>query len=106
MRKRSVATLAQPNLPLVEAASETPALSDDALPTATTAGKGENLAAPREIKISNTIKLTVTPVFDTYWNFAAKRQTLFMRRVMGGAPPWTDDPILMSYRFTNVYRAA
>ena len=29
-----------------------------------------------------------------------------MRRVRGLPPPWTDDPILASHRFTNPYRAA
>lgn len=50
--------------------------------------------------------LTATPVFDTYWRFAAKRQNLFMRRVAGMDPPWTDDPVLAKHRFTNAYRAA
>ncbi len=29
-----------------------------------------------------------------------------MRRVAGSLPPWTEDPVLGSYRFTNVYRAS
>ncbi len=29
-----------------------------------------------------------------------------MHRVYGDEPPWTDDPILQTYRFTNVYRAS
>ena len=45
-------------------------------------------------------------MFDTYWKFAAERQRLFMRRVLGAPPPWTDDPVLERYRFTNAYRAA
>jgi 5-hmdU DNA kinase-like protein len=47
-----------------------------------------------------------TPVFDTYWRFAAARQEIFMRRVGGEQPPWTADPVLAMYRFTNVYRAS
>lgn len=50
--------------------------------------------------------MRTTPVFDTYWRFAARRQELFVRRVTGEQEPWTDDPILKAYRFTNVYRAA
>lgn len=46
-----------------------------------------------------------TAVFDTYWHFAARRQAMYLRRLEGGAGPWTDDPILRAYRFTNVYRA-
>ena len=50
--------------------------------------------------------LITTPVYDTYWRFAAERQALFMRRVRGESPPWTLDPILAAHRFTNVYRAS
>lgn len=48
----------------------------------------------------------VTVVFDTYWRFAADRQALFMGRISGTPPPWTEDPILIAHRFTNVYRAS
>ena len=60
----------------------------------------------REIQVHSGRVLKVTPVFDTYWRFAAKRQALFMQRVKGAPPPWTDDRVLASHRFTNVYRAA
>lgn len=50
--------------------------------------------------------MKATEVFDTYWRFAALRQDLFMRRIAGGLPPWTEDQVLASYRFTNVYRAS
>lgn len=50
--------------------------------------------------------LKATPVFDTYWRFAAQRQALFMKRVLGAHSPWTTDPVLSSHRFTNAYRAA
>jgi hypothetical protein len=46
------------------------------------------------------------PVFDTYWRFAAERQAIFFERQAGTPPPWTDDPILREYKFTNAYRAA
>lgn len=46
-----------------------------------------------------------TPVFDTYWHFAAERQSIFLRRVRGDSGPWTSDPVLSVYKFTNVYRA-
>ncbi len=45
-----------------------------------------------------------TEVFDVYWQFAAERQRVYIRRLAGGAPPWTSDPILARYRFTNPYR--
>lgn len=47
-----------------------------------------------------------TAVFDTYWHFAYERQQVYFARVHGTPPPWTDDPILGAYRFTNPYRAA
>ncbi|MEV7872470.1 nucleotide kinase domain-containing protein [Streptomyces sp. NPDC088124] len=50
--------------------------------------------------------LEPTPVFDTYWRFAVARQKVYEARLAGGAGPFTDDPILQKYRFTNCYRAA
>lgn len=46
-----------------------------------------------------------TAVYDTYWKFAAERQEVFLRRLHGDAPPWTQDPILNLHKFTNAYRA-
>src|SRR5450755_2376076 len=60
----------------------------------------------RKIEVAPGRVLTASPVFDTYWRFAAKRQALFMQRVAGAPRPWTDDHVLGSHRFTNVYRAA
>jgi hypothetical protein len=50
--------------------------------------------------------LRTTPVFDTYWRFAARRQELFIRRLAGSPFPWTEDEVLATYRFTNCYRAS
>ncbi|MFI6997163.1 nucleotide kinase domain-containing protein [Nocardia sp. NPDC050175] len=47
-----------------------------------------------------------TPVFDTYWRFAARRHAVYEARLAGRPGPWTDDPILRAHRFTNCYRAA
>jgi len=47
-----------------------------------------------------------TEVFDTYWRFAAERQRIFFHRLAGESPPWTHDPILATYKFTNAYRAS
>jgi hypothetical protein len=60
----------------------------------------------RQISLSHDRILKVTPVFDTYWRFAVRRQDLFIRRISGKQLPWTDDPVLAAYRFTNVYRAS
>jgi hypothetical protein len=51
-------------------------------------------------------ELQPTQVFDTYWRFAAARQEVYEARLSGQSPPWSDDPILGTYRFTNCYRAA
>jgi hypothetical protein len=47
-----------------------------------------------------------TEVFDTYWTFAAERQAVFFRRLSDPVGPWTHDPIIATYRFTNAYRVA
>ena len=61
----------------------------------------------RDIKLSAGRTLRATPVFDTYWRFAARRQELFMSRVSGSAvADHVVDPVMANYRFTNVYRAA
>jgi hypothetical protein len=47
-----------------------------------------------------------TSVFSSYWRFAAERQAMYFRRVSDPIGPWTTDPILAAFRFTNVYRAS
>ena len=42
---------------------------------------------------------------DRFFGFVCERQSIWHRRVIEGeSPPWTDDPVLRRYRFTNVYR--
>lgn len=43
---------------------------------------------------------------DTYWRFAHERQQVYFRRFQDSVGPWTSDPIIGQYRFTNAYRAA
>jgi hypothetical protein len=50
--------------------------------------------------------LQPTPVFDEFWRFADERQRIFCNRQTRTLPPWTTDPILSSFKFTNVYRAS
>lgn len=50
--------------------------------------------------------LPPTPVFATFWRFAAERQAIYDARLAGRAGPWTSDPVLLRHRFTNCYRAA
>jgi hypothetical protein len=44
-------------------------------------------------------------VYDLYWYFAAERQQVFKNRIAGRPGPWSDDPILQTYKFCNVFRA-
>lgn len=44
--------------------------------------------------------------YDVYWYFAAERQRIFFNRLENQKYPWTTDPILRQYKFTNVYRAS
>jgi hypothetical protein len=48
----------------------------------------------------------VTPVYDSYWRFAAERQHVFFKRIMGSEQPWTRNSVLATYKFTNAYRAS
>lgn len=47
-----------------------------------------------------------TEAFDTYWRFSAMRQKIYFSRINSQPSPWTDDPILQEYKFTNAYRAS
>lgn len=51
-------------------------------------------------------RLEGTEVYDAYWRFAAERLSIYYKRFESLVGPWTDDPILRKYRFTNSYRAA
>jgi hypothetical protein len=50
--------------------------------------------------------ITRPGVYDLYWYFAAERQQVFKNRTAGQPGPWSDDPILQTYKFCNVFRAA
>jgi hypothetical protein len=52
------------------------------------------------------VTLRRTPVYDLYWYFAAERQSIYFHRLENRPRPWTEDPILQTYKFTNAYRAA
>lgn len=45
-------------------------------------------------------------IFELYWVFAARRQQAFENRMAGAPRPWSDDPILQTFKFCNVFRAA
>jgi len=50
--------------------------------------------------------MEVTPVFKLYWYLAAERQNIFFKRMRGEPGPWSKDPILQQFKFTNAYRAS
>lgn len=64
------------------------------------------IALPRPDFFCQKSKPTPSPVFATYWRFAAERQKLFFARVYGRRPASTTDTILSKFRFTNAYRAS
>jgi hypothetical protein len=41
---------------------------------------------------------------EDFFAFARKRHQIYLDRQAGKPEPWTDDPILAKYRFTNVFR--
>lgn len=51
-------------------------------------------------------ELKATPVYDAYWKFATARQDVFFERLHNKKFPWTEDPIICKYKFTNAYRAS
>ncbi|MCT7983105.1 putative DNA base hypermodification protein [Laspinema sp. A4] len=66
---------------------------------------GNELSSAPEI-ISHILPAKPTAVFNTYWRFAAERQKIFFKKLEKAPMPWTDDPILSIYKFTNAYRAS
>jgi alpha-glutamyl/putrescinyl thymine pyrophosphorylase clade 1 len=63
---------------------------------------------PKDTSIDHSHLLPIKPtvVFDSYWRFAAERQNVFFKKLVGGSMPWTSDPIISSFKFTNAYRAS
>ncbi len=44
-------------------------------------------------------------IFDTYWYLAAERQHIFFNKIKG-VTPLTTDPIFLTYKFCNTFRAS
>lgn len=68
----------------------------------------------QDIQLNNKSGITIyiplptkpTEVFDSYWRFATIRQEVFFNRLEGKPFPWSEDPIINHYKFTNTYRAS
>ena len=67
---------------------------------------GASEIVPAPIVLRHLAPAIVSEVYDSYWRFAAERQTVFFRRARGIGRPWTNNPILTLYKFTNAYRAS
>ncbi|MCY4107973.1 MAG: putative DNA base hypermodification protein [Chloroflexi bacterium] len=76
------------------------------LPIAARANDAVPVPPPTPIILRHLAPARVSEVYETYWRFAAERQAVFFRRVRGDAPPWTGNPVLTTYKFTNAYRAS
>ncbi|EPQ57484.1 hypothetical protein GLOTRDRAFT_12858, partial [Gloeophyllum trabeum ATCC 11539] len=48
--------------------------------------------------------LPVSPVLDTLFYWMAERDEIRRKKMAGQQAPWTDDNIMSTYRFTNVFR--
>ena len=55
------------------------------------------------VKRSRPIPSEIYPVL---WKFAFERHRIYLRRLAGEVYPWTNDPVLTEYKFTNAFRAA
>lgn len=61
----------------------------------------------RNIAEISGVQAELSPVFFGYWKFAAERQRIFFRRMLGSnSPALTDDSVLRLFKFTNAYRAS
>ncbi len=66
--------------------------------------KIQNILCPDKAVMKRWAPAKPTIVFDSYWRFAAERHSIFFKRLKNLSPPWTNDPILQKYKFTNAYR--
>jgi hypothetical protein len=64
------------------------------------------VSAATPIVLRHLAPAKVSEVYESYWRFAAERQAVFFRRARGETGPWTQNPVLAVYKFTNAYRAS
>ena len=93
----------RPPKPHIEPASATLPLD---LPIAPHAKDVPATATPTPIILRHLAPAKVSEVYESYWRFAAERQDVFFRRARGAPQPWTSNMVLMTYKFTNAYRAS
>ena len=95
-----------PVMPLID-----PAVHDPAPPTGTlrrTAARPAATPPPPSPVASFARRSLPKPsvLYSTLWRFASERHRVYLQRVAGQPQPWTRDPVLSTYRFTNAFRAA
>lgn len=59
---------------------------------------------PPETATIDGLKFQLSDVFRVFFPFVSERHAIFKRRLAGEPKPWTDDPILGQYPFTNMFR--
>ena len=59
---------------------------------------------PRVVKQSS--RPVLSDIYPVLWKFAFDRHRIYLRRLAGEVYPWTKDPVLTAYKFTNAFRAA
>lgn len=64
---------------------------------------GKTNPHPKQAVIDG-IVFPLSDVFYGFFPFVAERQAIHKRRLAGEPQPWTEDPILQQYPFTNVFR--
>ena len=82
----------------------------DLLPMAETAAKMALDAVSSTDQFPRVVKRSCRPVpseiYPVLWKFAFERHRIYLRRLAGEVYPWTKDPVLTEYKFTNAFRAA
>ena len=43
-------------------------------------------------------------VIENFYEWINERHSIYQKRIRGDSPPWTEDPILREYKFTNPFR--
>lgn len=56
--------------------------------------------------LAKRVRPRASRLYPVIWRFASERQLIYLRRLSGQEMPWTNDPVLSEYRFTNAFRAA
>lgn len=58
-----------------------------------------------DVIVRRTVPQPRAEAYQVYWYFAAERHRIFDRRSRGEQGPWTEDPILATFKFCNAFRA-